>query len=132
MKDQQRKAIAQLASDIGAALEKFSRTFYPPGCTPDGSWTRADQSLPWSERILRQSLIIKEILDRGGRVPRTLWLEIAAKYGYSGHGVSGFFRSGTDGLLELRNDVVRVTKRGRERLAQNQDRVNEVLGGLDS
>jgi hypothetical protein len=82
--------------------------------------------LPWSERVLRQCLIIHQILSEGGKVSKDRWYEIAAQYGYTGRAISSFFRSG--GLLEMRRDMVVVGKRGKERLAQNQARVDAALG----
>jgi hypothetical protein len=76
--------------------------------------------------VLRQSLIIDDIVREGGAqgVDRDRWYEIAAKYGYSGRGLAGFFREGSAGLLEMRkNGRVYATKHGRERLAQNLGQV---------
>ena len=133
MNDPERLALALFATEMSAA---YSRLASALGGTESRSLTRsappseygpATQALPWTERLLRQSLIIQEIINAGGSVPQQTWYEIAAKYGYKGRGLAGFFRSNGGGLLDLKNDKVRVTKNGRDRLAQNRERVDLAL-----
>lgn len=112
-------ALAQLARDISAALDRFAHDIAPGG-------TDSASSLPWSERVLRQSAIIQDILAVGGNVTRDEWKTIAAKYGYSGRGLAGFFRSGKNGLLEMRGERIYVTPNGRTRLKENKDRLGKL------
>ena len=128
MNDQERIAIAAFAQDLSDALGRLAKALggAGDGRTAEGAalYGPAHAKLHWNERVLRQSLIIQDILDGGGSVPRTQWYDIAAKYGYIGRGTAGFFRSDGTGLLTMRNNRVTVTKHGKERLAQNQERVN--------
>lgn len=117
----ERAAFAELAQSISTALAKFADEM-------GGAPTPIGRE-PWAKRELRQSLIIHQILEEGGTVTPARWQEIAAEQGYTGRAVSGFFRSNGQGMLQMVSNRVKVTKNGRERLARNQPRVNEVLAG---
>jgi hypothetical protein len=129
-------ALAAFAAELSASFAKLatalgggsSRT----GSTSSDGVEQTTQQTPWSTRLLRQSQIIKEIIDAGGSVPQQTWYEIAARHGYTGRGLAGFFRSNGGGLLDMRKDKVYVTKRGRERLAQNKGRVQAAMDGIAS
>lgn len=130
MTEQERTALAVFASKMSSAFAELSValggdahsvTEVPPPFGP------ATTEMAWNERVLRQSLILHEIVQRGGHVPQTSWYEIAARYGYTGRGLAGFFRKGGQGLLDLRNKQVYITKRGKDRLKENQERVDAAL-----
>jgi hypothetical protein len=116
-------AFARFVREMSESLSRLAATL-EGGESPGGShYGPAHLKLPWAERVLRQSLIVQDILSEGGNVTKERWYEIAAKYGYSGRGLAGFFRGGNQGLLEMRKERVYVTKHGKERLAQNLSRV---------
>jgi hypothetical protein len=138
MTENDRVAFAAFASELSASLARLASALSGgegravTGSTSSSAFGPASQNTPWNERLVRQSLIIKEIVDAGGSVPQSSWYQIAAKYGYTGRGVAGFFRSNSQGLLEMRKDrsgqdKVYVTKRGKERLAQNKSAVQTAL-----
>lgn len=116
-------ALAKALREISDSLARLSTAL--EGSPDAGSqYGPAHTRLPWSERVLRQSLIIQDIVAVGGVVTKDEWYEIAARYGYAGRGLAGFFRGGSQGLLEMRkSNKVAVTKHGRDRLAQNLGRV---------
>lgn len=127
MNQNERRMIAQTAREISDSLIRLATSLEGEDASAYGPST---SSLPWAERTLRQSLIIKELLEEGGAagVSKERWYAIAAKYGYSGRGLAGFFRDGSAGLLDMRkNGNVVVTKKGKERLAQNLGRVETEL-----
>lgn len=110
-------SLSMALSRLGTSLRDVSAETKPP--LVSGPSTVAT---PWRERVLRQALIIAELLDRGP-VSRQEWYQVASTYGYRGRGVAGFFRSDGSGLLQLDDGVVTVTERGRQRLHENEDRV---------
>lgn len=78
-----------------------------------------DSSTPPAIREERQRLILAEIADAGGVVPRQDWLNIANRYGYNSRRLGGFFaKNGGTGMLEMTADrkMVQLTSYGRERL----------------
>lgn len=129
MQHDERAAIAAFALEMSSAYARLAEALGGGGrmattTTAAPMYGPATMKLPWSERVLRQCLILDEICAAGGHVAQTTWYEIAGKYGYSGRGLAGFFRGNGQGLLDLRkNGQVHVTKHGRERLAANRDRV---------
>lgn len=132
MTPEERTALASFASEMSTAFAKLAHTLSggePTALTPTSpAYGPASMQMSWNERVLRQSLILHEIQQRGGNVPQTSWYDIALRYGYSGRGLAGFFRRDGRGLLELReNGKVYITKRGKERLRQNQERVAQKL-----
>lgn len=135
MTNDERVALRAFAADMSTAFAKLAAAFGGPVTgqvvTPP-LFPPASMQMPWQERVLRQSLILHEIKERGGSVPQTTWYEIANRYGYFGRGLAGFFRSNAQGLLELRGNKVFITKRGKERLAQNQERVATALLALET
>lgn len=124
MDSSERLAIAAFANEMSQAFSRLSAAL---AGEPAPAFTTSMTAVSWQERVLRQSLILHEIKARGGSVPQSIWYEIAARHGYSGRGLAGFFRSNAQGLLELRGNKVYITKRGKERLAQNQERVDNAL-----
>lgn len=132
MNDQQIGALAAFAREMSNAYSRLADSLGDSGrmAAPvtDSLYGPATMQLPWNERVLRQSLILHEIQEAGGSVEQPTWISIAGKYGYTGRGVAGFFRAGSAGLLELRkNNRVYITKRGRERLNANKERVAAAL-----
>lgn len=90
----------------------------------DSAMGAAHMGLSWKERLLRQSLILDEIMAEGGSVSKDEWYGIAKKYGYSGRGLAGFFRSDGTGLLDMKGEKVTITRSGKARLKENRDRVD--------
>lgn len=121
--DHRSAALARALREIARAIETLADELSAPGASTSSTYGPASTRLPWSERVLRQSLIIQDIVEAGGKVTRDEWYAIAAKYGYQGRGLAGFFREGKAGLLEMREDMVLVTPSGRKRLAENARRV---------
>jgi hypothetical protein len=126
METETKRAISQTLREMSDAIAQLAALIDMDG---QEGYSPAHARLPWSERVLRQSLIIQDIVNEGGSVTRDRWVEIAGRYGYAGRGLAGFFRggSGSQGLLEMKKTGrVVVTKHGRERLAQNLGRVTEA------
>lgn len=130
MTEQERTALAAFAAKMSSAFAELSVAMggdaHPVAGVPP-LFGPATTEMAWNERVLRQSLILHEIVRRGGHVPQSVWYEIAARYGYTGRGLAGFFRREGQGLLDLRNKQVYITKRGKDRLKENQERVDAAL-----
>jgi len=126
-------ALPEAAKSLTQAIEQFvsllGEEVPAPTSPPRRSFRRSTPSLayaktypritsdaPWEERALRQALIVNEIMDRGGSVPKAEWYEVAAMYGYQGRGLAGFFRKTGKGLLIMKGNQVTVTPHGRRRL----------------
>lgn len=93
---------------------------------------RVSTKEPWNRRLLRQALIVNDIIEAGGSVSHQTWKdEIAYRWGYEGRGLAGFFRGGDQGLLEMRNGKVYVKKNGKTRLKQQKDQVDAMLASLE-
>jgi hypothetical protein len=121
MEPEIRDALAKALVDIAKTLNTLADEIQKDTATSD--YGRASTRLSWNDRLLRQSLIIQDIVSEGGKVTKDRWYEIAAKYGYQGRGLAGFFREGKAGLLEMRGDMVYVTAHGKKRLSENAKRV---------
>ncbi len=131
MNETESRALAVCLLEVSSSLAKLAQALgASPHLVVDAPpplYGPATVDLPWRERTLRQALILDDIQAAGGNVEQSLWQDIAAKYGYTGRGTAGFFRSNGQGMLELRkNGRVYLTKRGRERLAANKQRVAQA------
>lgn len=127
----------RLANELASGSSGGAREPAPP---PTGALSRVSLDMPVKDRELRQALVVKAILDQGGKVPHNNFVdvngvsrhqgdfvEIANRYGYYERGLAGFFRGADNGLLRTVNGKVSVTPHGRERLKANLARVEEFL-----